>query len=88
MVITGSAIYVQPGSGSTVLERLKEFPEVTFHVMSESGAEMVVNLEAEDHRALEVLCARLKEQIEEIVDITHVYVNFEDEIAKIRADKD
>ena len=87
MIITGSALLIQPGSDAAVLERLKQFPEVTFHVKSESGTELVVNFEAEDHHSLERLCSRLKEAIPEIVEIAHVYVNFEDEIEKIKSGK-
>jgi nitrate reductase NapAB chaperone NapD len=87
MVITGSALLIQPGSDAEVLERLKQFPHVTFHVKSESGTELVVNFEAEDHDSLERLCSRLKEAIPEIIEIAHVYVNFEDEIEKIKSGK-
>jgi nitrate reductase NapAB chaperone NapD len=87
MVITGSAIIIQPGSDAEVLERLKQFPEVTFHVKSESGTELVVNLEAKDHDALERLCSTLKESIPEIIEIAHVYMNFEEEIEKIKSGK-
>ncbi len=87
MVITGSALLIQPGADIVVLERLKQFPEVTFHVKSESGTELVVNLEAEDHDSLERLCSRLKEAIPEIIEIAHVYVNFEEEIEKIKSGK-
>lgn len=83
MVITGSALFIEPGSYETVLERLKEFPEVTYRVASDSLTELVVNLEAESQDALEDLCDRLKEEIPEIVDITHLYVNFEEEVEKI-----
>jgi nitrate reductase NapAB chaperone NapD len=84
MVITGSAILVEKGSRQRVLERLEDFPEVTFHVASESGTELVVNFEAEDHDALERLCDRLKDEIPQIVDITHLYVNFEEEVEKMK----
>jgi nitrate reductase NapAB chaperone NapD len=87
MVITGSALLIQPGSDVSVLKRLKQFPDVTFHVKSESGTELVVNFEAEDHDSLERLCSRLKEAIPEIIEIAHVYVNFEDEIEKIKSGK-
>lgn len=87
MVITGSALLIKPGSDEKVLERLKDFPEVTFHVKSASGLELVVNLEAEDTEVLEQLCKHLRESIPEIVDIAHVYVNFEEEIEKIEAGK-
>jgi hypothetical protein len=87
MVITGSALLIRPGAHIEVLERLKQFPEVTFHVKSESGTELVVNLEAEDHDSLERLCTRIKEAIPEIIEIAHVYVNFEDEIEKIKSVK-
>jgi nitrate reductase NapAB chaperone NapD len=87
MVITGSALLIQPGSDAAVLERLKQFPEVTFHVKSESGTELVVNFEAEDHASLERLCSRLKDAIPEIIEIAHVYVNFEEEIEKFKSGK-
>lgn len=87
MVITGSALMIEPGSDTTVLERLKQFPEVTFQVKSESGTELVVNLEAEDHDSLERLCGKLKESIPEIIEIAHVYMNFEEEIEKIQSGK-
>jgi nitrate reductase NapAB chaperone NapD len=87
MVITGSALLIRPGTDTLVMERLKQFPEVTFHVKSESGTELVVNFEAEDHDSLERLCTRIKEAIPEIIEIAHVYVNFEDEIEKIKSGK-
>ena len=81
MIITGSALLIEAGSTDTVLEGLKGFPEVTFHVQSEEGTELVVNLEAEDSAALERLCQALRERIPDIVDISHIYVNFDEEIA-------
>ena len=87
MVITGSALLIRPGSDTAVIERLKQFPGVTFHVKSESGTELVVNFEAEDHYSLERLCSRLKETIPEIIEIAHVYMNFEEEIEKIKSGK-
>ena len=83
MIITGSTLLIEAGSIDTVLERLRGFPEVTFHVQSEDGTELVVNLEAEDSAALERLCQTLKDRIPDIIDISHIYVNFEEEIAKI-----
>lgn len=80
MIITGSAVLIEPGSLSHVLQKFSRFPEVTFHVQSESGTELVVNLEASDGAELEALCSRLVSDIPEIFDITHIYVNFEDEI--------
>jgi nitrate reductase NapAB chaperone NapD len=87
MVITGSALLIKPRCAEKVLERLRDFPEVTFRAQSESGLELVVNLEAEDHEALEDLCKHLHESIPDVVDIAHVYVNFEEEIEKIEAGK-
>ena len=87
MVITGSAMLIKPGYAEKVLARLRGFPEVTFQVKSKSGLELVVNFEAEDHEALEKLCKDLQESIPEIVDIAHVYVNFEEEIEKIYSGK-
>ncbi len=80
MIITGSAILVRPRSSQGVIEALEAFPEVTFHVESDSGTELIVNLEADDSFALEELCVRLRQSIPAIVDISHVSVNFEDEV--------
>lgn len=85
MVITGSAIFVQPGSDQRVIKRLSSYPGVTYQVQSETGTELVVNLEAEDLDALETLVLRLKHDIPEILDIAHACVNFEEEIEKIQA---
>lgn len=87
MVITGSAILVEPGSAEQVVEQLKQYPQVTYHVQSDSGTELVVNLEAEDFDDLERLSGQLKEEISEIVEVAHIYVNFEDEVEKIQAGK-
>jgi nitrate reductase NapAB chaperone NapD len=83
MIITGSALFVVPGTQEKVLEKLREFPEVTFQAKSEAGSELVVTMEADDHGALEALCNFLKEQIPEIIDVTHIYVNFEEEVEKM-----
>ncbi|MFH1115684.1 MAG: chaperone NapD [Pseudomonadota bacterium] len=85
MVITGSAVLVEPGSAANVVEHLKRYPQVTHHVTSDAGTELVVNLEADDFDDLERLCGRLKEEISEIVDIAHIYANFEEEVDKIRS---
>ena len=62
MLITGSVILIEPAPIEKVLQALEGFPEVTFQVKSESGTELVVNFEAEDHEALEGICERLKER--------------------------
>lgn len=85
MVITGSILLIEPGSDDRVLQCLKDFPEVTYHVQSPEGTELVVNLEAEDQGALDELCSRLKTEIPHIVEVAHVCVNFEEEIEKIRS---
>ena len=82
MVITGSVILIEPDSDREVVQSLEGFPEVTFQVKSESGTELVVNCEARDHEALEGLCERLRAQIHQIIDITHIYVNFDEEVEK------
>jgi nitrate reductase NapAB chaperone NapD len=85
MIITGSALFIEPETSDIVLEKIGRFPGVTFQVMSESGKQLVVNLEAEDHEALESLCRDLRSAIPEIVEIAHIYVNFEDEVEKMAA---
>ncbi len=82
-MITGSVILIEPDSDQEVLQALEGFPEVTFHAKSNSGTELVVNFEADDPKALEDLCERLKKRIHPIIDVTHIYVNFEEEVAKL-----
>ena len=75
---------IEPGSDEEVLRALEGFRQVTFQVKNESGTELVVNFEADDLEALEGICERLKGEIPQIVDITHIYVNFEEEVEKAR----
>lgn len=85
MIITGSALFIEPGTHEQVIAKLRPFPEVTFQAKSETGTELVVNLEAEDQGALVRLCDALRDHIPEIIDVTHIYVNFEEEIEKMVA---
>jgi nitrate reductase NapAB chaperone NapD len=85
MVITGSGILVEPGAAKEVRKELEAFPQVTVQAESNSGTELVVNLEAEDNGRLEQLCGELKARIPRIVDIIHVYVNFEEEVEKMES---
>jgi hypothetical protein len=85
MIITGTALFVEPGSCRAVLEGLKVFPEATFYAASESGTELVITLEAKDHSDLERLCREMQEQIPTIVEVAHLSVNFEEEIEKIQS---
>jgi nitrate reductase NapAB chaperone NapD len=84
LIITGSAIFVNPGDSQTVLERLREFPEITFQVCSENGSELIVNFEAQNQDELDELCRHLRMAVPEIIDIGHVYINFEDEVEQMR----
>jgi nitrate reductase NapAB chaperone NapD len=83
MIITGSALLVRPGAAEAVIARLAEFPEVTYHACSENGTELVVNFEAQGGDDLTWLCENLKKMVPDIIDISHLYMNFEDEIEKI-----
>lgn len=85
MVITGSVIMVMPGSDVVVEEKLRSFPQVTCHAKSNSGMDIIVNVEADNHHELESLCQKIKDDIPEIIDIGHVYINFEEEIQKIES---
>ena len=85
MVITGSVIMVGPGSDIIVEEMLRGFPQVTFHGKSDSGMDLIINIEADNHYELESLCQEIKDTIPEVIDIAHVYINFEDEIEKIES---
>lgn len=80
MVITGSAIFVNPRDSSHVLDRLREFPEITFHVCSNCGSELIVNFEVKDQSELDRFCSDLRTRVPEIIDIGHVYINFEEEV--------
>jgi nitrate reductase NapAB chaperone NapD len=85
MVITGSVIGIKPGSYAEIENGLKRFPDVTLQAVSPSGCELVVNFEAESIGLLEDLCDRIKSSFPEVIDISHVYVNMEDEVEKFAA---
>ncbi len=80
MVITGSVIYVSPQNSDYVVSKLGDYPQITFHVGSDDGSELIVNFELSSQAEIEPFCNMLKAHIPEIIDIGHVYVNFEDEV--------
>jgi hypothetical protein len=84
MIITGSDIMVRLGTDKAVEKKLEAFPQVTFHGKSNSGTDLIVNFECGDQEELENLCRTIRDSIPEIVDIGHIYINFEDEIEKIK----
>jgi hypothetical protein len=84
MIVTGSALFIRPGSYEAVRESLGAFPEVTFYAASESHTELVVTIEAQDHSDLDRLCQDMQEKIPEIVEVAHLSINFEEEIEKIQ----
>jgi nitrate reductase NapAB chaperone NapD len=83
MIITGTAILIENGSTSDVIQRLKNYSEVTFQVHSECGTELIINMETDDQRSLEALCARIKDEIPQVIDIAHVYFHMESEVEKL-----
>lgn len=88
MIITGSALFVESGSSEEVKEALSAFPEVTFHGESRSSQQIVITIEADGIRDLDRICSQMADEIPEIIDIAHLYVNFEDEVEKIRGRAD
>ena len=84
MVITGSAIFVNPQDSGLVTRKLSEFNQITFQVASESGSELIVNFEAENQDELDEFCRYLRAEIPEIIDIGHIYINFEEEIEQLK----
>lgn len=76
---------VRSGTDLDVQRKLKAFPQVTFHGKSDSGMDLIVNLEADSHDELEKLCQQIKDSIPQIIDIGHICINFEDEIEKIQS---
>lgn len=88
MVITGSVIYVRPQDSDLVVRKLADYQQITFHVGSDDGSELIVNFEVESQDKLEPFCTMLKIQIPEIIDIGHVYINFEDEVDSLLSSRD
>ncbi len=86
MIITGSVIYVRPEDSAPVIRKLADYPQITFHVSSDDGSELIVNFEAPTQEELQPFCSMLKTQIPEIIDIGHVYINFEDEVDSLIRD--
>lgn len=75
---------MNPQESGHVLAKLTRFPQITFQVASDTGSELIVNFEAENQDELEILCRRLRSEIPEIIDIGHIYINFEEEIDQLK----
>ena len=86
MIITGSAIMVRSGTDKAVEKKLDAFSQVTFHGSSDSGTDLIVNFECSGQEELESLCRTIKDSIPEILDIGHIYINFEEEIDKMKGE--
>jgi nitrate reductase NapAB chaperone NapD len=88
LIITGSALFIEPDSSKRVKSLASEFPEVTVYAESQSGSEIIITIEADGEMDLDRICNELRARIPEIVDIAHLYVNFEDEIEKFTGNSD
>jgi nitrate reductase NapAB chaperone NapD len=80
MIITGSVIFIRPGTYENVVKRIAKYSEITLQAQSDIGTEIVVNFEADNLDDLERLCLRIRNELSEILDISHVYMNMEDEV--------
>lgn len=82
MIFTGSLITYRSEYADEVTYFLKQFPEIDVYGISEEKNGIIVVIEASTQEELEELCNKLI-QNENIIDIAHHYLNFEEEVEKI-----
>ncbi|MEF3255575.1 MAG: chaperone NapD [Deferribacterales bacterium] len=83
MIFTGSLVTYITGRLDDAINYLKKFQQLEIHTVSEDKCGIVVTLEAENEDQLEDICQRIKNH-DAIIDISHHYFNFEEEVDKIR----
>lgn len=82
MILTGSVITCIKGSLLEVVDFLKSFEQIDVHTFDEEKSVVVVTIEEESDSTLDELCKKLQEH-PSIIQVSHHYFNFEDEIDKI-----
>ncbi|MCX8083804.1 MAG: chaperone NapD [Calditerrivibrio sp.] len=82
MIISGSVVACIEGSLKEVSDFLLEYPQIKVYAASEEKNSIIIVIEEETDAALQALCKKLQEH-PKIIQISHHYFNFEDEIDKI-----
>jgi nitrate reductase NapAB chaperone NapD len=82
MIFTGSLLTYKSESANDVVYFLKQFSEIEIYAISEEKNGIIVVIEAKTEEELEELCSTLLKN-ENIIDIAHHYLNFEEEVEKI-----
>jgi len=82
MIFTGSLVTFKGKSAEEIANFLKQFPQIEIFGVAEEKNGIIVVIEAHTQDEIEELCNRLL-QNENIIDIAHHYLNFEEEVEKI-----
>jgi len=79
MIYSGSIVFVEPENLEDAKNILEGFSEIDIHAVSEDGKRIVVSVETESDNSLDELTKKIK-SYDQIVDIGHHIMHFEDEI--------
>lgn len=82
MIYSGSIVFIEPDKLEEVTNILADFSEIEVHGASEDKKQLVVSIETESDEQLEELSRKIK-SFEQILDIGHHVMHFEDEVDKI-----
>ncbi|MGC8767705.1 chaperone NapD [Calditerrivibrio sp.] len=82
MILVGSVVTCLKDSTNSVAEVLKDYPNIDIHAIDEKKSNILITIEEESDFKLEELCKKLQEH-PFIVQISHHYFNFEEEVDKI-----
>lgn len=82
MIYSGSIVFIEPENLETVSKILAGFEEIDIHGVSEDKKHIVVSVETDDDNTLDELSRRLK-SFDQIIDIGHHIMHFEDEVEEI-----
>jgi len=82
LIYSGTVITTNPEKHDEIIKYLKQFKEVEVFTSSEDKKQIVTAIETENHKTLEVLCEKIKEN-NLITEVSHHYFYFEDEVKRM-----
>jgi nitrate reductase NapAB chaperone NapD len=82
MIYSGSVVFIEPENLKLVQDIINGFSELEIHAVSEDKRQIIVSIETDSDTALDEVSRRLK-SYDEIIDIGHHVMHFEEEVDKI-----
>jgi nitrate reductase NapD len=81
MIFSGSLITIKNDKLDNVKEFLKKYSQIDIYTISDDNTQIVVAIEEENDKTLEILCQQINDH-PDIINIAHHYFHFEDEVEK------